>query len=176
MRKISALSAEFSETGQAGKMGYETAADLRSGYPKFFWEVVTPFIGDGVRYLRRTQEGQQWIANLYANVFTEEHEVAAFGPERRITADRRDDSAVPMFQIKELTGNDKRSDPRRINDKPRRVKPWSNPARPGQSWPGQSAPTHRGPTKRGHLAFRSQVRTIPIHLLFHDGSNSTGKL
>ena len=123
MRKISALFAEFSETGQAGKMGYETAADLRSGYPKFFWEVVTPFIGDGVRYLRRTQEGQQWIANLYANVFTEEHEVAAFGPERRITADRRDDSAVPMFQIKELTGNDKRSDPRRINDKPRRDKP-----------------------------------------------------
>jgi|TARA_Y100000310_G_scaffold277991_1_gene296165 hypothetical protein len=123
MRKISALFAEFSETGQASKMGYATAADLRAGYPKFFWEVVTPFIGDGVRYLRRTQEGQQWIANLYANVFTEEHEAAAFGPERRLKTDRREGANVPMFQIKELSGNDKRSDPRRINDRTRRAKP-----------------------------------------------------
>jgi hypothetical protein len=26
-----------------------------------------------LRYLRVTQEGQQWIANLYANVFSMEH-------------------------------------------------------------------------------------------------------
>lgn len=120
MRKISALFAEFNETGQAGKMGYATAADLRAGYPRFFWEVVTPFIGDGVRYLQRTQEGQQWIANLYANVFTEEHEAAAFGPERRINTDRRDEANVPMFKIKELSGNDKRKEHRRTMDKPRR--------------------------------------------------------
>ena len=28
---------------------------------------------DALRYLRVTQEGQQWIANLYANVFAMEH-------------------------------------------------------------------------------------------------------
>lgn len=119
MRKISALFSEFSETGQAAKMGYTNAADLRAGYPKFFWEVVTPFIDDGVRYLRRTQEGQKWIASLYANVFTEEHEAPAFGPERRSNADRREGVNAPMFQIKELSGNDKRTDRRRIMDKPR---------------------------------------------------------
>jgi len=87
MRKISALFAEFRETGQAAKMGYTTAADLRAGYPKFFWDIVAPFISEGIRYLRRTQEGQAWVANLYANVFTEEHEAPAYGPERRATTE-----------------------------------------------------------------------------------------
>jgi len=34
---------------------------------------VRPYIGDALRYLQVTQEGQQWIANLYANVFSMEH-------------------------------------------------------------------------------------------------------
>ena len=73
MRKIPALFAEFSETGTAEKLGYRSSADLRSAYPGFFWKAVAPFIGDGLRYLRVTQEGKQWIANLYAHVFAEEH-------------------------------------------------------------------------------------------------------
>ena len=63
LRKISSLFFEFKETGQAAKMGYTTAADLRAGYPKFFWDVVNPFIVDGIRYLRRTQEGQADLAH-----------------------------------------------------------------------------------------------------------------
>jgi hypothetical protein len=35
--------------------------------------MVQPYIGDALRYLRVTQEGQQWIANLYAHVFSIEH-------------------------------------------------------------------------------------------------------
>lgn len=100
MRKISSLFAEFKETGQAAKMGYTTAADLRAGYPGFFWNVVSPFINDSLRYLRRTQEGQAWVANLYANVFTEEHEAPAYGPERRTDAQRRVD-ANAMFRSKD---------------------------------------------------------------------------
>ena len=50
---------------------------------------MTPFIDEGLRYLRRTQEGQAWVANLYANVFTEEHEAPAYGPERRTEGDPR---------------------------------------------------------------------------------------
>ena len=111
MRKISALFAEFRETGQAAKMGYTTAADLREGYPKFFWEVVTPFIEEGVRYLRRTQEGQLWVANLYANVFTEEHEAPAYGPERRIHGDR---SGPSNFKVAESPDNKPRK--RRVTD------------------------------------------------------------
>jgi hypothetical protein len=116
MRKISALFAEFVETGQAEKMGYGTAADLRAGYPTFFWEVVSPFIDDGLRYLRRTQEGQKWVANLYAHVFTEEHEAPAFGPERRFKDDRREPPQGKVFEIKEVTGNDNRSELRRAGD------------------------------------------------------------
>ena len=76
-RKIPPLFAEFKETGHAAKMGYTMTADLGEGYLKFFWQVVTPFIAEGVRLLRRTQEGQKWVANLYANVFTIEHEAPA---------------------------------------------------------------------------------------------------
>jgi hypothetical protein len=73
IRKIPALFAEFRETGTAEKLGYGNAGDLRAAYPGFFWKAVTPFITEGLRYLRVTQEGKQWIANLYAHVFAEEH-------------------------------------------------------------------------------------------------------
>lgn len=71
-------------------MGYNHAGDLRADYPKFFWEVVTPFITEGIRYLRGTQAGQVWVANLYANVFSEEHGAPAYGPERRTATDSSD--------------------------------------------------------------------------------------
>ncbi len=81
-RKHAALFAEFKETGIAEKLGYESAADLRTQYPKFFWGVVSPLIQDALAYLRETQEGQYWLAGLYSNVFAEEHQLASFGAER----------------------------------------------------------------------------------------------
>jgi hypothetical protein len=82
MRKISALFFEFKETGESDRLGYANAAELRSGYPRFFWKMVSPFIDDALRYLRVTQDGKQWIANLYAQVFAEEHQAPGLGPER----------------------------------------------------------------------------------------------
>jgi hypothetical protein len=79
LRKTSALFAEFRETGASNKLGYQTPDDLRAAYPAFFWKVVCPYIGDALRYLRVTQEGKQWIANLYAHVFSEEHRRAITG-------------------------------------------------------------------------------------------------
>lgn len=73
LRKTSALFAEFQETGTSEELGYQTPDDLRAAYPDFFWQAVRPYIGDALRYLRLTQEGKQWIANLYAHVFSEEH-------------------------------------------------------------------------------------------------------
>jgi hypothetical protein len=73
LRKTSALFAEFRETGASEKLGYRTPDDLRAAYPAFFWQAVRPYIGDALRYLQVTQEGKQWIANLYAHVFSEEH-------------------------------------------------------------------------------------------------------
>ena len=119
-RKISALFQEFKETGQAAKMGYTTAADLREGYPRFFWDVVSPYIEEGIRFLRRTQEGQKWVANLYANVFTEEHEAPAYGPERRVKGDRREES-TGLFKFRETSSKEQRTQGRRISDlRPRR--------------------------------------------------------
>jgi hypothetical protein len=73
LRKQAALFSEFRETGMSNKLKYNSVADLRANYPDFFWKTVRPYIGDALRYLRVTQEGQQWIANLYANVFAMEH-------------------------------------------------------------------------------------------------------
>ena len=73
LRKVSFLYQEFSETGTAGALGYTSAADLRHSYPGFFWRMVRPHIEAALRYLQVTQEGKQWIASLYGNVFAAEH-------------------------------------------------------------------------------------------------------
>ena len=82
LRKISALFTEFEETGMNAKLGYTSSAGLRAAYPKFFWSVVSPYIGDALSYLRMTQEGKLWVANLYAHIFAEEHKLPALGAER----------------------------------------------------------------------------------------------
>jgi hypothetical protein len=73
LRKLPALFHEFQETGASEKLGYKHPGDLRAGYAKFYWTVVTPYIKDGIRYLSVTQEGKQWIANLQSHVFAIEH-------------------------------------------------------------------------------------------------------
>lgn len=73
LRKCAGLYREFEETGAAEMLGYSGPQDLRDSYPRFFWSKVKPYIGDGLRYLRITQEGKQWEHNLYANIFIQEH-------------------------------------------------------------------------------------------------------
>ncbi len=82
LRKVSALFFELQEAGVTERLGYKTPADLRTAYPNFYWKVVSPYIGTSLHHLRVTQEGKQWIANLYANVFAEEHGIPALGPAR----------------------------------------------------------------------------------------------
>jgi hypothetical protein len=73
LRKQPTLFNEFRETGMSDKLGYKSVADLRDNYPDFFWKTVRPYIGEALHYLQITQEGKQWVANLYANVFSMEH-------------------------------------------------------------------------------------------------------
>ncbi len=54
--------------------------DLADQYPRFYWNAVQPYIKDAIRYLQLTQDGKQWLANLYANVFAIEHKQSRFGP------------------------------------------------------------------------------------------------
>ena len=73
LRKTAALFSEFRETGMNDVLKYSSPSDLRAKYPDFFWQMVRPYIGNALRYLRVTQEGQMWIAALYAHVFSMEH-------------------------------------------------------------------------------------------------------
>ena len=81
-RKLNALYHEFAETGVAERLGYRSPTDLAEHYPRFFWQAVEPYIGDALQHLSRTVEGKQWIANLYAHVFAEEHRRERLGPQR----------------------------------------------------------------------------------------------
>ncbi len=64
-QKLSRLFAEFSETGEAERLGIKNTGELRDGFPEFFYSQVQPYIGSGIAYLKRTQEGRGWIANLF---------------------------------------------------------------------------------------------------------------
>jgi len=56
-------------------------ADLIDSYPRFYWDNVSPHIQLAIRYLNISSSGRQWIANLYGNVFSAEHDVRLSGPE-----------------------------------------------------------------------------------------------
>lgn len=73
LQKIPALFYEFEETGVNKTLGYRNPGDLRTSYPSFFFNVVSPYIQTALRHLDLTQDGKQIIANLYANVFRVEH-------------------------------------------------------------------------------------------------------
>jgi hypothetical protein len=77
LRKISALFYEFEETGFNQKVGFHNPGDLRRNYPQFYWNCAYPYIKDSLRYLSLTQQGQQILANLHANIFVVEHDQTA---------------------------------------------------------------------------------------------------
>ena len=65
----------FQELGVNEKFGYKFPNDLRRSYASFYWERVSPYIKDALEYLRLTEDGKQWIANMYSHVFDAEHSV-----------------------------------------------------------------------------------------------------
>ena len=74
LQKIPALYYEFEETGSNARRGYKSPGDMRNSYARFYWKVVSPYLQDALRYLRVTQEGKQWVANLHSHVFEVEHD------------------------------------------------------------------------------------------------------
>ncbi len=73
LRKIPALFYEFEQIGSNEKIGYKTPGDMRAGYAGFFWNVVHPYIGDAIKYLRLTQKGKAWVDRLHDHVCEVEH-------------------------------------------------------------------------------------------------------
>jgi hypothetical protein len=73
LRKIPALFFEFEQIGSNDVLGFKNPDDMRRGYATFFWNDINPYIQDAARYLRATQDGKQWLANLHSHVFQVEH-------------------------------------------------------------------------------------------------------
>lgn len=101
--KLSRLFQEFVETGEAERLGYNNVEELRLGYPEFFYEQVYPYISEGVRFLRKTQDGQQWIANLFHHV----HEQQVRGEMANSAADSASPENDPAEPIKGAAGASK---------------------------------------------------------------------
>ena len=80
-RKLNALYHEFAETGVAEQLGYHSPADVAEHYPRFFWERSSPISATRSGTCPHGR-GKQWIANLYAHVFVEEHARWRLGPQR----------------------------------------------------------------------------------------------
>lgn len=62
--KQARLFVELEETGEAERLGYHNPAELRADFPTFFYKQVYPYLPAALDYLTRTQDGEQWIANL----------------------------------------------------------------------------------------------------------------
>ena len=75
--KLTALFLELKEVGQHEQLGYPDVAALRARYPNLFWTVFAPHLAGATRYLRETEDGRQWLANMNAHLLTEEHRLAA---------------------------------------------------------------------------------------------------
>ena len=73
LRKVPALFYEFQELGINETLGYKSPNDMRTNYASFYWNSVNPYIQDALQYLRLTEDGKQWIANMHSHVFDAEH-------------------------------------------------------------------------------------------------------
>jgi hypothetical protein len=73
MRKAPALFYEFEEIGANAKFGYKKPGDLRLSHASFYWNMVSPYVQDALRYLQVTQDGKEWVASLQSHVFVSEH-------------------------------------------------------------------------------------------------------
>ncbi len=72
-----ALFEEFEEIGANAMLGHQSPADLRYGYPAFFYQCIQPYIETAQPYLELTPQGQRWLTALYAHVATVERELRA---------------------------------------------------------------------------------------------------
>jgi hypothetical protein len=81
-KKANALYWEFDEIGSNRQLGYLSPADLVDKYPGFFWNSVSMYLGEGIKYLNLTVSGRQWIANLHNHVLCAEHSRHLMGPQR----------------------------------------------------------------------------------------------
>jgi hypothetical protein len=72
MLKLVPLFLELKETGLHETLGFPDAAALRARYPELFWSAFAPHLDRATRYLRETEDGRQWLANMNAHLLTAE--------------------------------------------------------------------------------------------------------
>lgn len=83
LRKLKPLFLELQEAGVAAELGFNHPADLRAGYTELFWTHIHSLTREGVDLLRYTDSGRQWLANMYAQLLSEERQTPALGMVRK---------------------------------------------------------------------------------------------
>ena len=80
--RMTALYAEFRETGQTEAFGYRSAADLVDRMPAFHRETATPLIGPALDHLAKTPEGRLWCMRIDYNLALAADPARFVGPAR----------------------------------------------------------------------------------------------
>ena len=83
LAKLKPLYLELKESGVLDQLGFIDAADLRAGYTALFWNHIHDLTRDAADLLRFTDSGRQWLANMYAQLLSEERQTPALGMVRR---------------------------------------------------------------------------------------------
>lgn len=76
-RRYPALFSEFEETGINGKLGYSSPRDILLDFPRFFSSVLSRYCVDGVKFLKATEQGRLWLANVEQHLATAQEAVGA---------------------------------------------------------------------------------------------------
>lgn len=97
LSKLPALFSEFEETGSNKVMGYKSPKELRSGYPKFYWQGVSLYLTHGIRYLEVSNAGRAILMNLYNNRNVVEKELDRFYYGHRNFFNRLGDRLLKPF-------------------------------------------------------------------------------
>jgi len=80
-RKANALYWEFEEIGINRQLDYSSPADVIEKYPSFFWNSVSMYLQEGLKFLNLTHSGCRWIANLHNHLLCAEHGRRLMGPQ-----------------------------------------------------------------------------------------------
>jgi len=100
--KQARLYAEFQETGEARRLGINSATELRSSFPTFFYQQVYPYVTAALDYLNLTWNGRLWAANLFHHLhggavsLPDRISQWAEMPEARLRMSDKDSDDVPI--------------------------------------------------------------------------------
>ncbi len=65
---------EIEESGLSDILGTSTVSEFRKNFSSIYWKALHPKITDGIEFLKLTEQGRSWLANMHADILMLEYE------------------------------------------------------------------------------------------------------